>query len=179
MSWKKELRQRIDCFPPISEAEADELADKAHASAKGRVGNKGVAKDGEDQALLDAAVGIIGAQEFNIAVMARQTVNAADAFFHERSVIEPSLDFFTEKHRTTRDALDEAWSERRSGIRGMLRRDEIQQKAALRDTFYEIVDAIGREQMGEENYDYYAFIHAANPVSLLAAVQSRLDANSE
>lgn len=174
MPFSKDLLEPIKGMPPISEEEAEELAVRAQRAVEERYKEQLEPRPGEDSAQLQALVGVLEFADFRTSVMARQMFNAAEAFFHERDIILPAEEAFAAEHGLTAEDLDDAWNQRRSGIRGQLFRQETERRAALRDQFFDLVDGIGAERMGER-YEYGQFIAEMNPEDLLSAVQARLD----
>ncbi|MBI5620659.1 hypothetical protein HY949_02700 [Candidatus Gottesmanbacteria bacterium] len=169
MALSKELRPPIKGMPSISEEEAKELVTRAHEAVGGRL----TAGPGENQGLLDTLQGMREMNEYRILASARQLMNEMDAWAHERDVVTPVEEWFAQQYDLTADDLETAWSQRREGIRGRLFRQEIENKAALRDDFFSLIDAIGLEEMGE-GYEYGQFIAGTTPNALLQAVQSRI-----
>lgn len=170
MSLSKDLREPIKGMGPISEEEAEQLL----AAAEQAVGPSPIARPGEPQDALNALHGLQVLNEYHASAVARQFVNATDGFFHERDVVIPAEEAFAAANGLTRDDLEAAWSERRAGIKGQIRRSETERLAALRDQFFATIDAIGAEQMGD-NYTYDSFIGAqTSPDDLLTQITARL-----
>lgn len=177
MPFSKDLREPIKGIQPISEEEAEELADQAQRAVEERYKEQLKPRSGEDPAQLRALAGVIEFAEFRTSVMALQLFNDAEAWAHERDVIQPAEEVFATKHGVTVEDLETAWSQRREGIRGQLFRQETEQKAGLRDQFFDLVDRIGMEQMGD-GYAYDQFITGITPEALLPLVQAKLDTES-
>jgi len=175
MAISKDLRQPIQGFPPISEAEAEELAQRAQEAVRARYEGALEPREGEKGDTIGALLVMTEFVEYRTAAMARQTVHAAEAFFHEQEVITPAEEAFAAKHGVTVEDLETAWGKRREGIRGKLFKEETERRAALRDAFFELIDAVGTERMGE-GYTYDQFIAGVTPDVLLEVVQARLDA---
>ena len=174
MALSEGLRQPIKGMPPISEEEADRLASKAHEA----VGGKLTARPGEDHGSLDALQAMRELQEYRILATAQQIGDGIEAWAHERDVVIPAEELFAQQHGLTADDLEVAWGKRRDGIRGKLFRDETEERAALRDQFYSLVDTIGAEMIGEE-YEYGQFIAGISTEGLVELVQTRLDRQNQ
>lgn len=175
MSWPIDLRQPVKGMMPISEAEAQELSDRANKATMDRLADMKLSGDPQEKRLEQGLFALKEAHEFHIAVIARQFFNEAQAWFHEREVILPAEELFAARHGLTAEDLENAAWERRQGIRGILFRDEKLRKAGLRDAFFGLVDMIRIEKDGDES-DYYSFIAGTTPEILSKLVQERLDA---
>lgn len=175
MSWPIDLRQPIKGAYPISEGEADELSRQAHEEAAKLKINP--LSDPGEQKLLEGLRVMKEFQIFRTSVIARQFINDADAWFHEREVITPAEELFAAKHSLTADDLENAAWERQQGIKGLIFRDEKLRKAGLRDAFFGLVDMV---RVGEEGYEssYDSFIAGMTPEVLSKLVEERLDAEA-
>lgn len=172
MSWPIDLRQPIKGLRPISEVEADELSLRAHEEVANL--NIKLSDNPRERKFDQALLAIKEAQTFHTAVIARQFINDADAWFHERDVITPAEELFAARHGLTAEDLENAAWERRQGIKGILFRDEKLRKAGLRDAFFGLVDMV---RVGEEGYEssYDLFIAGTTPEVLSKLIQERLD----
>src|SRR3989338_3042111 len=97
MPFSKDQRHPIQGFPPISEAEAEELAQRAQEAVRARYEGALEPREGEKGDTIGALLVMTEFVEYRTAAMARQTVHAAEAFFHEQEVITPAEEAFAAK----------------------------------------------------------------------------------
>jgi len=61
------------------------------------------AAEGENQNVLGALRVMLEADEYRISAPARQFINASEAYFHERQVVDPTEELFAQSHGLTVD----------------------------------------------------------------------------